>query len=92
MEGRIQIHYRCFARSPTTQRSLRGVIEVRSIGEKKKTRKWEISGLGKWRSWTNRGMREILLLVVLDVNPTWISRKGEAERKFLSADIKIGKS
>jgi len=37
-------------------------------------------------------MREILLLVVLDVNPTWISRKGEAERKFLSADIKIGKS
>jgi len=27
-------------------------------------------------------MREILLLVVLDVNPTWINRKGEAERKF----------
>ena len=48
--------------------------------------------LGKWRSWTNRRMREILLLVVLDVNPTWISRKGEAERKFLSADVKIGKS
>jgi len=55
---------------------------VRSIGGKKKTRKWEISGMGKWRSWTNRGMREILLLVELDVNPTWISRKGEAEKKF----------
>jgi len=51
-----------------------------------------MSGLGKWRSWTNRGMREILLLVVLDVNPTWISKKGEAGKKFFLADIKLGKS
>jgi len=27
-------------------------------------------------------MREILLLVEREVNPTWINRKGEAERKF----------
>jgi hypothetical protein len=65
---------------------------VRSIGGKKKTRKWEISGMGKWRSWPNRGMREILLLVELDVNPTWISKKGEAEKNFFLADIKLGKS
>jgi hypothetical protein len=62
---------------------------VRSIGGKKKTRKWEISGMGKWRSWPNRGMREILLLVELDVNPTWISKKGEAEKKFFLADINL---
>jgi len=36
-------------------------------------------------------MREILLLVEREVNPTWINRKGEAEKKFL-ADTKIGKS
>ena len=83
---------RCFARSLTTQRSWRAETEVRSIGGKKKTRKWEISRMGKWRSWPNRGMREILLLVELDVNPTWINKKGEAEKKFFLADIKLGKS
>ena len=34
-------------------------------------------------------MREILLLVELDVNPTWISKKGEAEKKFFLADINL---
>jgi len=34
----------CFARSPTTHRSQIGRTEGRRKGEKKKIRKWEISG------------------------------------------------
>ena len=94
LEGRIQIHRtdKMLCKVTNHSKTLKSWIEERRRWERKKIRKWEISGMGKWRSWTNRGMREILLLVELDVNPTWISKKGEAEKKFFLADIKLGKS